>query len=602
MNKKIDQKINVILHSGVHSGPLDLTEELDAGSPHFQVKYIGEPGAAITGAVRIPKTAFSSPNAQGIVTANLFSCCGINVSALGGGLANPYPQTLPELISGKKAQIIARHPNIDDSGTWQWVGFSNITNAANMSFDFADTQTAMLWERALSSSPEKELWVHGFFKFDWRDTFVKIKSIVKSNGAYTFTRDASTPPAYAFTDGFRMYALGSLDFLDAKGEYFIDAEGTLHYLPASPSCLDDMYLSVNASVITLPSYHTLENVDVFGSTSSLLQTASLQRRELVHDLFDDIDPYRAVASSTSNVLVKNCTLSAAASSCAALSGTNVSFEGNTVTGCGASGVFVTGGDVGKLLPSDNRVTGNTFEKFSRIRRTYTPGLAFGGVGLYAARNTITDAPHTGVQGGCVNCLFEHNALSELCYGTIDVGAFYVGRSWAQRGNVFRFSSIKNVRSKEKLAQQSCSQNGFYLDDQMSGWTFASNDVENCSQGVLLGGGRRNIIVNNTFRDNDVHVAFDNRGMNWEASSCNYNCSSSLGTSCFRVALEAVHYQSPPYSEAFPELVRIYDDQPCVPVYNSISNNAFCGSASALINRDAATIASWKSIAENNIRC
>ena len=44
----------------------------------------------------------------------------------------------------------------------------------------------------------------------------------------------------------------------------------------------------------------------------------------------------------------------------------------------------------------------------------------------------------------------------------------VGRSWSQRGNVVRFNTFDTIRPTEKLAQASCSQNAFYLDDQMSG--------------------------------------------------------------------------------------------------------------------------------------
>ena len=40
----------------------------------------------------------------------------------------------------------------------------------------------------------------------------------------------------------------------------------------------------------------------------------------------------------------------------------------------------------------------------------------------------------------------------------------VGRSWSQRGNVVRFNTFDTIRPTEKLAQNSCSQNAFYLDE------------------------------------------------------------------------------------------------------------------------------------------
>ena len=97
----------------------------------------------------------------------------------------------------------------------------------------------------------------------------------------------------------------------------------------------------------------------------------------------------------------------------------------------------------------------------------------------------------------------------------------------------------------------------YLDDQMSGYDFYGNTIINASTGVLLGGGaearlllrrfsheyfsedrsfdktgsgqtqeqtwendktgRRNRIHSNVFLDNNLDIAFDNRGMNWMVS-------------------------------------------------------------------------------------
>ncbi len=40
--------------------------------------------------------------------------------------------------------------------------------------------------------------------------------------------------------------------------------------------------------------------------------------------------------------------------------------------------------------------------------------------------------------------------------------------------------------------------GIYLDDQMSGYHVYGNIVENCELGFMLGGGRDNIVLNNTY--------------------------------------------------------------------------------------------------------
>ena len=92
-----------------------------------------------------------------------------------------------------------------------------------------------------------------------------------------------------------------------------------------------------------------------------------------------------------------------------------------------------------------------------MRRTYTPGLGFSGAGLYVGGNMVEHGPHTAIQGGGNDNLFEHNVVSHVTFECTDTGAFYVGRSWAQRGNVARYNSFDTIRPTEKLAQQSCSQ-------------------------------------------------------------------------------------------------------------------------------------------------
>lgn len=129
---------------------------------------------------------------------------------------------------------------------------------------------------------------------------------------------------------------------------------------------------------------------------------------------------------------------------------------------------------------------------------------------------------------------------------------------------------------------------------------------NCTVGVLLGGGRRNRIFDNIFLNNDLDIFFDNRGMSWQSAYCNYNCSDATGKvepSCFRNQLEAIGYKQPPYSSAFPELEDIFDDHPCVPVYNEISHNRYCHSESKdggkFIDQPSHRIRAWMSTISDN---
>ena len=44
---------------------------------------------------------------------------------------------------------------------------------------------------------------------------------------------------------------------------------------------------------------------------------------------------------------------------------------------------------------------------------------------------------------------------------------------------------------------------------------------------------------------------------------------------FEEQLKSVNYQQPPWSKHYPFLFNIFDDHPCVPVYNNITDNTYC---------------------------
>ena len=98
---------------------------------------------------------------------------------------------------------------------------------------------------------------------------------------------------------------------------------------------------------------------------------------------------------------------------------------------------------------------------------------------------------------------------------------------------------------------------------------------------------------------------DNRGMTPGNTRCLANCTGGP-SSCFKAQLEAVHYQQPPWSTRFPELVGIFaEGDPCVPVDNDISDNTYCHQGSlnktgplGFTNVDADTVRSWMSTMSN----
>lgn len=86
-----------------------------------------------------------------------------------------------------------------------------------------------------------------------------------------------------------------------------------------------------------------------------------------------------------------------------------------------------------------------------------------------------------------------------------------------RGNVLSRNRFENIFVREKPALGAPSINAVYFDDELSQQTLVNNTFSNCWVGLLLGGGRDNIVQGNTFTDlrGPYAVTFDARGLGWQ---------------------------------------------------------------------------------------
>ena len=599
----------VKLEGGQHylKKAFNLNPSLDSGSSDSQIIYTSlETNAELIGGIKLPNEKFRLVNQYvgehnlDLYAIDLFDAgLDLNQSIL-GNFKNPYPTKLAELFFKQETSktyqtmVNGRFPNVPNDNIfepWNWIGYEDIVNVNNNEsyFDINDTISGNLLLKSCQGNKKCDTWIHGYFKFDWRDTYVLIDHVEKiNNKTFRVFMDKKTPPQYPPTLGFRFYMLNSLAFVDSPGEYFINRNnGTLYViLPSTDNNIKsiDLILSTHDTIVSSSNViDTLKYVSFQNLVFSISQGNGIQLK------------------NADNIAIDNCTISNTVGSCVDLQGQDSNVTRSIIYGCGTFGVQLQGGSIKNLTSSGLRAIGNTVSNFSRLIRTYRPAIGFNGVGMYIANNSLSRAPHTAIQGGGNNNLFEYNSIVEASYECTDTGSFYIGRSWSQRGNVVRFNTFDKVRPLERLAQKSCSQNAFYLDDQMSGWEFYGNFIQNSTTGILLGGGRRNHIHDNYFLNNDKDIAFDNRGMKWQHAACLENCT---GTICFKNELDSVNYKLPPYSTNYPNIVNIYDDFPCVPLGNIIEDNRYCHKKSppsvVFIDQNDATINAWHSFISNNV--
>ena len=62
-----------------------------------------------------------------------------------------------------------------------WAGYENMTVVDDQTFLFHDTERGAKWMKALAGGA---VWIHGYFKFDWRDTYVELASVSQADLMY----------------------------------------------------------------------------------------------------------------------------------------------------------------------------------------------------------------------------------------------------------------------------------------------------------------------------------------------------------------------------------------------------------------------------------
>jgi hypothetical protein len=543
----------VTIAGGIYTGEANafrLTED-DSGCAGDPVVYRADPNdpepVVLSGGAQIEPSAFKI----GGHTSSGLPIWEVDLAPLGlSGLASTSAQfhtgwvcangNRTELFFGGNAMVLARHPNKHNDGTWQYLrqgaslstttftaGTDDTAAGANISADAA-------WLKGLGS--DGSAWVHGFFSWDWADSFAPVKAVRSDPSDHGVSVDLEVAPAYGLKPGSRYLFLNSMSLLDAPGEYYIDASASkLHFVP--PVGVDP------SKPPTTPKDGAFLSQQQYAHTVNGTSHVTLRDLRLEHAVGSAL----WVGGDSTGVAVDNCTLANSGTHGVELFGSHSTVGNSDIYDVGCDGVSVNGGDTVKLVSANLSVHKNTIHEFARVSRTIRPGVAWGGCGITVSDNEIFNAPHSGIMiapasdGRGANCTFEDNDLHDLCQGTADAGGFYAGRTWANRGNVVRRNKFRRFYQTEKMAQ-STSVNGIYLDDMESGWRIEDNYFESTTRCMFIGGGRQNVVRNNTcvsyaraHIDSPVGVASNPPGV--------YGSLSHTSSICSQAQVCELHYPS-----------------------------------------------------------
>jgi hypothetical protein len=447
-----------------------------------------------------------------------------------GVSTSPAP---PELFVGGIPQTLARWPNGD-----QW---STLESGGKDKFGIK-----IELERLARWAGADELWVHGYWTYDWADSYEKVISID------TTTQTLTTEPphgVYGYKAGKRFYALNLIEELDSPGEYWLDRKtGTLYAWLPGPG--ETVLSTLEAPLITINGARDL----------------SLERLTLACSRGAGIQ-----IVGGSDVKVAGCVVRGLGTSGIEVNGgTNHRIVSCDLFDLGESGVSVTGGDRQTLTPGGHMVENCDIHHHSRLCRTYRPAIGINGVGNKALYNRLHDGPHNAILMGGNDHEVAYNEIYRVCTQTGDAGAIYMGRNLTMRGTVIRHNYFHDIGPTLTAKDGFVDVMAVYLDDCFCGTTIVGNIFDHAGRATMIGGGRDNTIANNLFIDCNPAIHVDARGTGWASFWFD-------GRDPFLMkGLKEVPYDRPPYSTRYPHLAEILQDEPAKAEYNKLANNVIVG--------------------------
>lgn len=432
-----------------------------------------------------------------------------------------------ELFFEGRRMDLARWPNARPSnprgGEWSFVAQTPAQPSRTRFFYSGDRPAR--W-----AHPE-EAQVHLFPWWDWFDQYVDVQSIDPAKREIVL----SSPTGYDIQIGRRFYVRNVFEELDAPGEWYFDRrERVLYFYPPSSIEQAKPVVSVLDSLVKL---RDARHVTLRGLTLEACRGTAV------------------MVMGGSDNQVAGCTLRNTG-----MDGINIdggvrnSAVGNDIYETGRGGIRMAGGDRKTLTSSEHRADNNHIHHFGRVLKCYQPALSINGVGCRVSHNLIHDGPHAAILLNGNDHVVEFNDIHHVCMETSDSGAFYTGRDWTYRGNVFRYNRLHDIYGYgfEKIDEKQGTvryvspdrAQGIYLDDGMSGFHIYGNVLYRVGDMMLqVGGGRDNLIENNLFIDGHPAIGVDARWPTYPWETHNV------------ARLKEVPYQKPPWSTRYPELAK-----------------------------------------------
>jgi len=480
------------------------------------------------------------PAARGKVSQTNLRAQGVtNFGQIGDGGDAPDGPGL-ELIYDSKPMTLARGPN---------QGFITIKQVLdkNASGGKCVPEGKFIYEgdRPARWKGEKDPRALGYWCKDWVEERQKIEATDPQQHSLSLS-----PPyhAYGYRAGQWFYGFNILAELDTPGEWYLDRETAVLYFwpPPAPK-------SAKAVVSMLPNVLSMNKTSDVTFRGFVFEGARGTAIKIQGGARNQIIGCKVRNSGGWAIRIEG--------------GIAQGVRGCDISGTGDGGISIESGVAKTLSTGGSYATNNYIHDWSRWNRMMRPAIRILGAANSASHNLIENGPHIAILFSGNDQLIEYNEIRNVCYEARDAGAIYAGLSWTMRGSQIRFNYLHDITG---LNGRGCV--GVYLDDMYSGTAIFGNVFYNVPSAAFVGGGRDNVIQNNLFIYCNPAVHVDSRGLGWARRTVE----AWVREGREKGTLLGVGFNKPPYSNRYPQLAKILEDEPAAPKGTLIANNINVG--------------------------
>lgn len=446
---------------------------------------------------------------------------------------------LLELYFNGQPMPLSRWPNTG------YVSISNLLTATDVeAHGLKGSKTGLFTysdDRPKRWKDEQDLWLYGYWFWDWADSYEKVAAIDTDKKTITLAEPFHN---YGYRAGQRYCAVNLLSEIDQPGEWYLDrTRGLLYFYPPST-----------------PEMATIE--------ISMLDKPVMELNTVSHVVFERLlwENGRAdgvLVKGGASCLFAGCTIRK-------FGGNGIEIRGGTRHGLltceihtlGRGGAVVEAGDRRTLEPGGHFIENCRIHHVSRIDHTYTPCVLLRGVGNQIRHCSLHDSTSSAMRVEGNDHRIEYNDVFRVLLESDDQGGSDSFGNPTYRGTAYRFNYWHDMGNG-----LGCGQAGIRLDDAISGTLIYGNVFERCADGgfggVQIHGGKENIVENNLFVHCKAAVSFSPWGAaRWKEWLEGYA----------KKFIEDTRPGEPPYVTRYPELADLYANVDTNRIWHNVALN------------------------------